>query len=229
MNWLKNIFNRNTNPLKTIIDSAIDEFVRNDKNGTLEKVHDKIYILFDLFTDEPNNIQVIIDHQTTILTIPFDTERVSRYLSYLYKSPPKAHIYDESVYHLEEHNLICYIENGTHRLAALNLYYRDQHESFVFDEKRIRRKKINVDVLKRYHLDKKRMVLYKVNPSYHLKIIDRIELSPILYDIILTFQKHYFSKANMLDKNMSDLYASLWTKREKNHMDHIQELFNPME
>ncbi len=219
MYWFKKIFYKKVVPLKVIIDNAIDEFIQKDQNDALAEMHQKAHLLFNLFVEEQNNVPIIINHQTTIFTVPSEVKLVSKYLDYLFESRPETCPY-ESVYYLPEHNLLCYINGGTHRLAALNLYYRKPRDSFTFAKNKIKYRKIDIDLLKTYFFDKKRMILYRVNSGDPSNVYSRTELKSIMFNVLVTLQKHYFGEANILDKSARNLYLSL-SKNEKNYIESV--------
>lgn len=212
---------------KQIVDNAIDDFMTKESDGLLEKTHGMIYILFSLFiegeerkTDEP----LLIDHRTAILGIPADRNRVLKYKSWLDKDPPTSNIY-EWVYYIEDLNLITYGGGGTHRLAALNLYYRDQHPPFTMDEKK--RCRINTERLNRYHLyAKEKIILYWIDSTDPLNSIYRTELTPLMFDMIVSLQIHYFGTTNFIDRKKEKKLYKEWQNRVKIPIEQAQELFD---
>lgn len=218
----------NTHPsFKQIVDNAIDDFMTKEPNGLFEKTHEIIHILFNLFIEEDGSLNepLIIDHRTTILGIPTDRNYVSKYKEMLHKDPPTAGIY-ERVFYIKELNLITYNEGGTHRLAALNLFYRNERPAFMMGSRKLILCTIDTERLKRYNLHKNNKTLYYIDPSNPLYSINRTELTPLMYDMIINLQMQYFGKANLIDKKQEKRIYEIWEHREKCPIERARELLN---
>lgn len=213
--------------LKEIVDNAIDDFMTKEPDGLLEKTHGMIYILFNLFIDEKDvsGKPLHIDHRTAILGIPADRSKVSLYKSWLDETPPTSNVY-EMAHYIEDINLITYVGGGTHRLAALNLYYRDQHPPFIMDSRKLIRCRINTERLNRYNLYGKEKILYWIDLTDPLCPTYRKELTPLMFEMIVSLQMHYFGKANLLDRKSEKKFYKEWKNREKSPIERAQELFN---
>lgn len=213
--------------LKEIVDNAIDDFMTKEPDGLLEKTHGMIHILFSLFINEEDvsGTPLSIDHRTAILGIPADRNRVSRYKSWLDETPPTSNVY-ERVHYIEDLNLITYGGGGTHRLAALNLYYRDQNPPFIMDSHNLIRCRINVERLSNYTLYEKEKILYWDDPTDPLDPIYRKEITPFMFDMIVSLQTHYIGKANLIDRKKERSFYKKWQNREKSPLERAQELFN---
>ncbi|MDD4969781.1 MAG: hypothetical protein PHT07_10180 [Paludibacter sp.] len=213
--------------LKQIVDNAIDDFMTKEPDGLFEKTHDMIHILFSLFieVEDKKDESLLIDHQTTILGIPADRNRVSQYKSWLDEDPPTSNIY-ELGYYIEDLNLIMYGGGATHRLAALNLYYRDQHPPFIMNERNLIRCAINTERLNRYNLYENGQILYWLDTTDPLNTIYRKELTPLMFDMIANLQIHYFGQAKFIDEKEEKKFCNEWQNREKSPFDRAQELLN---
>lgn len=236
--WLKTLFGTkrtyaiggravdNYLSLKQIVDNAIDDFINKEPDGSLEKTHGMIYVLFRVFAneEETSDEPLLIDHQTTILGIPADRSRVLKYKERLDKEPPTGSLY-ESVHYIHDLNMITYIGGGTHRLAALNLYYRDQKPPFAMSGNKIVRCSINTEKLKRYNIYEKEKTLYYIDETDPLEYTYRTELTPLMFDLIVNLQVHYFGQANLIDKKREREFYKAWQSREKNPIERAQELF----
>lgn len=209
--------------LKSIIDKNLDEFIENGIKDAMEDSHFNFDIFNALFEDDSDSIEnVTIDNTTIIIGIPSEPKKVLEYQNALLQSPPKSDLY-EGVFYFKEFNMISYISGGTHRLAALNLYLRQNNKPFAFDGKKMRSVSIDTKMLYQYRVDKTKKTLYVLSPYKSESVIKKITLTPLLYDLITTLQIYYFGKARLISDDEITKYESLWKQRDKSEIEMASE------